>query len=106
MGFELMSGAGEEMENPGKDIPAAIITSGALIAFFYLFATVGILFALPLDQLGLISGILDTLKAVMGDSTLRQYRSDRAGYRSAVYLPGQHGHLDDGRQPHCCRSCQ
>jgi glutamate:GABA antiporter len=70
MGFELMSGAGEEMENPGKDIPAAIIISGALIAFFYLFATVGILFALPLDQLGLISGILDTLKAVMGNSTL------------------------------------
>jgi glutamate:GABA antiporter len=70
LGFELMSGAGEEMKNPGRDIPIAIITSGALIAFFYLFATVGILMALPLDKLGLISGILDTLKAVMGDSTL------------------------------------
>jgi glutamate:GABA antiporter len=70
LGFELMSGAGEEMKNPGRDIPIAIITSGALIAFFYLFATVGILMALPLDKLGLISGILDTLKAVMGNSTL------------------------------------
>src|SRR5512137_844611 len=33
MGFELMSGAAEEMENPGKDILSAILTAGALIAF-------------------------------------------------------------------------
>jgi amino acid transporter len=70
MGFELMSGAGEEMQNPGRDIPRAIIISGALIAFFYLFGTVGILLALPLDQLGLVSGIVDTLRAILGDSSL------------------------------------
>jgi glutamate:GABA antiporter len=70
MGFELMSGAGEEMKNPGRDIPVAIITAGAIIVFFYIFATVGMLLALPLDQLGLVSGIIDTLKAVIGDSTL------------------------------------
>ncbi len=68
MGFELMSSAGEEMENPGRDIPMAIITSGGLIAFFYLLATLGILLALPLDQIGLISGVIDTLKAIVGDS--------------------------------------
>ncbi len=70
MGFELMSGAAEEMENPGKDILSAILTAGALIAFFYILATVGILLALPLDQLGLVSGILDTLTAILGDSGL------------------------------------
>jgi len=69
LGFELMSGAGEEMKNPARDIPKAIITSGALIAFFYLFATVGMLLALPLEQLGLVSGIVDTLRAVLGEST-------------------------------------
>ncbi len=68
MGFELMSGAAEEMENPGKDILSAILTAGAFIAFFYILATVGILLALPLDQLGLVSGIIDTLKAILGDS--------------------------------------
>lgn len=68
MGFELMSGAAEEMENPGKDILSAILTAGALIAFFYILATVGILLALPLDQLGLVSGIIDTFKAILGDS--------------------------------------
>jgi len=70
MGFELMSGAAEEMENPGKDILSAILTSGVLIAFFYILATVGILLALPLDQLGLVSGIIDTLKAILGDSAI------------------------------------
>ncbi|HOJ00973.1 MAG TPA: APC family permease [Anaerolineaceae bacterium] len=68
MGFELMSSASEEMKNPGKDIPRAIIISGALIAAFYLLGTVGILMALPLDGLGLISGIIDTLRVLLGES--------------------------------------
>ena len=68
MGFELMSGAGEEMENPGKDIPKAIITSGILIAFFYLFGTIGMLMALPLEDLGLVSGIIDTLRILFGET--------------------------------------
>ncbi|MGB9639417.1 MAG: APC family permease [Anaerolineales bacterium] len=72
LGFELMSGAGEEMANPGRDIPKAIITSGLLIAFLYLFATVGMLLALPLDQLGLVSGIVDALKAILGESGIAQ----------------------------------
>lgn len=70
MGFELMSGASGEMKNPGKDIPRAIITSGALIAVFYILGTVGILMALPLDQLGLVSGIVDTLKILLGGTPL------------------------------------
>jgi amino acid transporter len=69
LGFELMSGAGDEMKNPARDIPKSILTAGALIAFFYLFATIGMLLALPLEQLGLVSGIVDTLKAVLGTST-------------------------------------
>ncbi|PKO00609.1 MAG: amino acid permease [Chloroflexi bacterium HGW-Chloroflexi-4] len=70
MGFELMSGASGEMKNPGKDIPRAIIISGALIAVFYIMGTVGILMALPLDQLGLVSGIVDTLKILLGGTPL------------------------------------
>ncbi len=68
MGFELMSGASGEMKNPGKDIPRAIIISGILIAAFYLLGTVGIVMALPLDDLGLISGIIDTLRVLLGNS--------------------------------------
>lgn len=68
LGFELASGAGEEMKNPSRDVPAAIIASGGLIAFFYLFATLGILLALPLERLSLVGGIIDTLEAVLGIS--------------------------------------
>ncbi|MAT43820.1 MAG: amino acid permease [Anaerolineaceae bacterium] len=68
MGFELMSGAGDEMQNPGKDIPRSIITAGLLITVFYLLGTVGMLMALPLEDLGLVEGIIDTLRILIGDS--------------------------------------
>jgi amino acid transporter len=61
MGFELMSGASEEMKNPQRDVPRAIIVSGIFIAAFYLLATVGMLIALPVEQIGLIEGLLDSL---------------------------------------------
>ncbi len=70
MGFELMSGAGDEMKNPGKDIPRAIIISGILITVFYLLGTIGMLMALPVDDLGLVEGIIDTLRLLIGDSGL------------------------------------
>ena len=70
MGFELMSGAGEEMQNPQRDIPRAIITAGLLIAFFYLMGRIGMLMALPAEQLGLVTGIIDTLRILFGESGL------------------------------------
>lgn len=66
MGFELMSGAGDELENPGKDIPRAIIISGVLIMVFYLLGTIGMLMALPIEQLGLVEGLIDTLWVLIG----------------------------------------
>jgi len=66
LGFELMSGASEEMENPARDVPWAIVRSGSLIAFFYIFATVGILLALPITDIGLIKGLPDTFQKIFG----------------------------------------
>lgn len=66
MGFELMSGAGDEIKNPGRDIPRAIIISGILITVFYLLGTLGMLMALPLEDLGLVEGLLDTLWILLG----------------------------------------
>lgn len=65
MGFELVSGAGEEMRNPARDVPIAVITAGLLISGFYLLATFGILVALPVKDIGLIEGLLDTLRSLM-----------------------------------------
>jgi glutamate:GABA antiporter len=63
-----MSGAGEEMDNPARDVPRAIIRSGTIISFFYIFATVGILLALPLEDIGLIEGLTDTFRRLFGES--------------------------------------
>ncbi|WP_374574681.1 APC family permease [Phenylobacterium sp.] len=70
LGFELMSGAGEEMENPAHDVPWAITRAGALIAFFYIFATVGILLALPVKDIGLIEGLTDTFRRLFGTGSV------------------------------------
>lgn len=65
LGFELVSGAGEEMQNPSRDMPIAVITAGLLISAFYLLATFGILVALPVSDIGLIEGLLDTLRSLL-----------------------------------------
>lgn len=64
LGFELISGASEEMRNPRRDVPVAIVTAGVLIAVFYLLATLGMLIALPVEDIGLIEGLLDTLHKI------------------------------------------
>jgi amino acid transporter len=66
LGFELVSGAGEEIVHPRHDLPVAILLSGGLIAFFYIFATLGMVLALPISQLGLVQGIVGTLQAIFG----------------------------------------
>lgn len=66
MGFELMSGASEEMRNPARDVPIAIAVSGLLISVFYMLGTIGILSAIPLNDIGLIEGLVDTLQKVFG----------------------------------------
>jgi glutamate:GABA antiporter len=68
LGFELMSGAGEEMKNPAHDVPRSILVSGLLISFFYIFATVGILLALPTKDIGLIDGLIDTFRRLFGNT--------------------------------------
>jgi amino acid transporter len=68
LGFELMSGAAEEMKNPAVDVPRSILISGLLISFFYIFATLGMLLALPTDQIGLIDGLIDTFRRLFGET--------------------------------------
>ena len=66
LGFELLSSMSEEIKNPRKVIPRTILTAGAILAFLYMFATIGILLALPLKDLGLVTGLVDTFQKVFG----------------------------------------
>lgn len=70
MGFELVSTMAGEVKDPEKRIPRALFTSGASIAFLYVFATVGILLALPLGKLELVQGLVETLREIFGRTGL------------------------------------
>jgi amino acid transporter len=68
LGFELISSLSEEVKEPERIIPRTIFTAGAILAFLYMFATIGILLALPLEELGLVEGLVDTFEAIFGTS--------------------------------------
>lgn len=61
MGFELASSASEEIVEPQKDVPRAIIFAGAAIFFLYVIGTFGLLAILPLDRLSIVTGIIDSV---------------------------------------------
>jgi len=61
LGFELMSSAGDEMKDPQRDVPRVILLSGLAIAAVYTLGALGILLAVPLPELSLVTGTWDAL---------------------------------------------
>ena len=70
LGFELMSSSSEEMENPARDIPKAILFSGLIILAFYSLGTFAVLAAVPVADVNLVEGLVDTLNMLFGGSSL------------------------------------
>lgn len=68
LGFELMSSASAEMKNPVRDVPRAILTSGIIIFLAYVLGTFAILAAIPVGDIDLVEGLLDTLRHLFGAS--------------------------------------
>jgi amino acid transporter len=64
LGFELMSSAGEEMRDPQRDVPRVILISGLLIAAVYTLGALGILLAVPLGELSIVTGTWDALEVL------------------------------------------
>jgi amino acid transporter len=67
-GFEVQNGAGEEMENPQRDVPRSIIRAGAVAVIAYAAFLVTILLVLPKSQLSNVGSFLAAFKSV--DSVL------------------------------------
>lgn len=63
-GFEVQNGAGEEMENPQRDVPRSIIRAGITAVIAYAAFLVTILLVLPNDQLSNVGGFLAAFKSV------------------------------------------
>jgi amino acid transporter len=63
-GFELPSAAAEEMVNPRRDVPFAILRSGIGTVLFYGVPILAILLVLPPSRLSNVGGFLDALQQV------------------------------------------
>lgn len=75
MGFDLICCSGDEMENPKRDLPLSLMLAGLIITILYLFAVLGILVAIPVEEIGLVTGLLETFHRMlapfpMGDKLL------------------------------------
>lgn len=60
-GLELMSILGGEIRRPERNVPRAILISGAGITVVYILGTLALLVALPNAEVGLLSGIVQAI---------------------------------------------
>lgn len=79
LGFELVCASADEMKNPRKDIPKAIFISAPIIAFAYLFCALGILAAVPAEEIDAIDVIAKTVFNLFGDSGLGLFMAYAVG---------------------------
>jgi amino acid transporter len=63
-GFELPSSASEELKNPSRDVPFAVLRSGIGTVLFYGVPILAILLVLRPSQLSSVDGFLDALQTV------------------------------------------
>jgi amino acid transporter len=63
-GLEVPSAAGEEMTNPRRDVPFAVLWSGLATVLAYGIPILGILIVLPRSQIFGLTGFIDAAKAV------------------------------------------
>ena len=69
LGFELVSAGSDEMKDPARDVPRAILISGVMIIVLYLLGTMAVLAAIPAGDINLVEGLIDTLQLFFGGST-------------------------------------
>jgi amino acid transporter len=64
VGFELSTGAAEEMRNPRRDVPVMIVRSGLIAAVLYALVIGGIVLVIPKAQLSNVAGFADAFSNV------------------------------------------
>jgi len=60
-GCETGSFMGEEIKNPRRTIPWALFTGGLVVTFCYIGGTIGVLLALPADQVNNLQGLMQAI---------------------------------------------
>ena len=69
LGFEVICTFSEDMQNPKKQIPQAIVIGGLAIAAIYLIGGLGIGAAIPTSEISVDSGLLDAVMLISGTET-------------------------------------
>lgn len=64
VGFELPSAAGEEMRDPARDVPFAILRSAIASFLLYAVPILGILLVIPAEDVTNFGGLVDAMKSV------------------------------------------
>ncbi|MFD2166323.1 APC family permease [Thalassotalea euphylliae] len=73
MGFDLICCSGDQMENPKRDLSISLIIAGFVITVLYLFAVLGILIAIPVEDIGLVTGMMETFKRMLSPLPFGEY---------------------------------
>ncbi len=68
LGFELICAGAEEIKDPKKDVPKGILISGTIIITLYILATIAVLTAIPVNEINLVEGLVDTLQLFFGST--------------------------------------
>ncbi|MDE2346483.1 MAG: amino acid permease, partial [Gammaproteobacteria bacterium] len=63
-GLESSSFMGDEIQEPRRNIPRAILVSGLIVAAIYILGTMAVLVALPSNQISGLSGFMDAVVAI------------------------------------------
>lgn len=69
LGFEVITTMADDMENPKKQIPQAIVTGGIVISAIYIFSAFGIGVAIPTEEISTSSGLIESLQLLTGNPT-------------------------------------
>ncbi|WP_124065549.1 APC family permease [Clostridium sp. E02] len=68
LGFEVVCTFADDMENPKKQIPQAIVLGGIVIAAIYIFMAFGIGVAIPSDQISTSTGMIESIQLLSGST--------------------------------------
>jgi len=70
VGLELGSTMGDEIHRPRRTVPRAAVVAGLASGFLYLAATFAVLLALPVQEIGVVTGVLQAFASMGGKVSL------------------------------------
>lgn len=72
LGIELISSESDEIHDPQRNIPRAMLGAGLVAAALYIFGAVGVLAAVPAENVDMVTILADTLKELFGGTPFNE----------------------------------